>query len=71
MPNSLGGGSALNQLLQDNLPQQVGVQATVITPVHKQGTEVDAQLYTKLDNGRFQLTEHIHLNTDLTPKQVP
>lgn len=58
--------SNLGDLLRRELAP--GEQATVLTPPHKGGTEVDARLVERGFGGRIRVLEHIHLGPDLTPK---
>lgn len=66
-PKPLGPGSGLDDLLRRNLPNP-GDEATVITPVHKDGTEVDADLYRRGNDDRFRRVEHDHLTPDYDPR---
>ena len=63
----LGGGSALDDLLRRNLPNP-GDQATVISPPHKQGTEIDADLYRRGQDERFRRVDRTHLDPNFDPK---
>jgi len=62
------GSGALGDLLRREL--EIGEQASVLTPPHKLGTEIDAILYQKLPDGRVYpvLGQKVHLNPDLTEK---
>jgi len=57
--NSLGPGS-LGDLLRKEL--KVGELASVLSGVHKNGTEIDANLYKKFSDGRVYRIDKIHLN---------
>ncbi len=67
----LGGGSALDQLLRGAL-KDPGDLASVLTPPHKNGTEVDANGYVLGEDGRIRLDWSKHTPLDpntLTPKK--
>jgi hypothetical protein len=55
----LGPGS-LGDILRREL--KIGDQASVLTPPHKLGTEIDAILYQKLPDGRVYPTQKVHLD---------
>lgn len=67
LSDKIRANSNLGELLRRELAH--GEQATVLTPAHKGGAEVDARLVERGSDGQIQVIEHVHLNSDLTPKR--